>query len=1497
MAPDRSVDQALQTLQSTYVLKTVVDQDPRTIKRLTTLDREKLAFITSQIILTPSCALRDNARPATALNTRATSPRSDSSTSLHLRLGPIDPNKREARLDHARSRQRKQAPPQTTGQPRPLSETRPPKRNLRVIDRPTNFNRPNLTPRRTVLNRPTSPRRQRPRVPTMSAASAGSASGAQPQPAATETMTDPLSSLEARIVQIVSATVSRTYGHLRDASPAPSHTSFASKGLRKNDIGFFKPDQAHLDRDGTGLVTNGGKDIVHVYVYSFTDQLLAHCTSHGEQAARTTHHNIDSYVIRVLRDVRAVNRDPHAQLRQVYDTLDPKIRAIIPAPTSRTTPQSFLQAIREHWTTVRDLAISESNRNLQQNARGPVWQRGQPQPQWTQPNPVWRQSGPAWQQPQWRGQTSRPPYQSRNVQSQPPGKPFPYQAQGSPRPPQTYDVKPPTSGDGQAPPYGGQQRQAPNGTRPPFDGGNGYNRGNNYNGQNRGNGYNGPGRGNGYGGYNRGNGYNGYAGGGLQNRWQSQGNRPYQAAAHHYDHHRDWDDQAVWDQDCDQPDEYWPQGGDYGYEDSSPDMINYGSWTVDHLAEETGVAALEASTEDKTKTADVHFAHVAIMIPDETQVALPAPKDFAFSTQTPDRSAACTVTKTFSLPGVQTDICADTGATLSLVDDGWLATHFPDAVLSSHAKALQIRGIRARSHHATRYVDLPLHFVGTATETDQAVIVRYVTRASVVSDLKANMLLGMDALGPLQCDILLSRGAAVFQRYGVAIPMMPWRLTRSQHFRVTAADTIKADPGETVLVAVSHKATHGSRYLFKPRPRSDATFFTSLADADTVQVLMRNDSRRSVRLSRGTKLSVFRTLPPDTTVHQVNADDAPAAMELAGALDDSPQRFTLRPTDLPDGQTVVHGTGVHIQKGDTEDETAELWKLIDEFKGLFKDKGFAIMPEDELMRVRLKPGWEEAISHKCHVYPQGPDERAVIKRTLQDLIDKGKIDRTRLQVAFAFPVFVVWHGVGDKRKGRMVVDVRALNKQALSDAYPMRRQDDIMADLAHAERITVIDAMSFYYQWLLHQDSTWAFTIVTHAGQFTFRVPIIGYKNYNAYVQRRMDNMLLGTRGLAYCDDVFIASMLTRDHVADLRLVFGRLMAHNVSMGPDKSFIGFQTATVLGRAVNGLSLSTTDDKLAAIKKLKFPRTLKDLKIFLGFTRSLRHNIPRYAIIVEPLQARKTALQRATRARQQAATIIKDAKANPALSAKDLKKCVQDYAPARRAWAARATWDTPTQAETRSFDEIIRALTDHDSLTHFSAHRLLFFDFDASRDGIRVMIYHVLDSALEKIMDNGQVVRYPPSAARQSVAYLSRTLSDAERNYWATKMEVTRYIDIANSTSRHTANKKLIQAMEYISQFDVRVLHRSGKDHVVPDALSRLPTGPPHTHPLAEGQLDDMPDDRPELWLDAPHGQRAPARVYHAGKVAEATLPVHASLVAISPDFKADLIRGYEADPV
>ncbi|KAK1827297.1 hypothetical protein QBC39DRAFT_362008 [Podospora conica] len=56
------------------------------------------------------------------------------------------------------------------------------------------------------------------------------------------------------------------------------------------------------------------------------------------------------------------------------------------------------------------------------------------------------------------------------------------------------------------------------------------------------------------------------------------------------------------------------------------------------------------------------------------------------------------------------------------------------------------------------------------------------------------------------------------------------------------------------------------------------------------------------------------------------------------------------------------------------------------------------------------------------------------------------------------------------------------------------------------------------------------------------------------------------------------------------------------------------------------------------------------------------------------------------------------------------------------------------------------------------------------------------------------------------------------------------------------NVRLVRALEYISNFDIQILHKPGRFHTIPDALSRLLSGNNVTNPGTEGGLDFLPDD-------------------------------------------------------
>lgn len=59
------------------------------------------------------------------------------------------------------------------------------------------------------------------------------------------------------------------------------------------------------------------------------------------------------------------------------------------------------------------------------------------------------------------------------------------------------------------------------------------------------------------------------------------------------------------------------------------------------------------------------------------------------------------------------------------------------------------------------------------------------------------------------------------------------------------------------------------------------------------------------------------------------------------------------------------------------------------------------------------------------------------------------------------------------------------------------------------------------------------------------------------------------------------------------------------------------------------------------------------------------------------------------------------------------------------------------------------------------------------------------------------------------------------------------------TSTDKLNLRLVRASDYIQRFDLELRHKSGKQHIVPDALSRLVSDNENPPPHSEGELDAL----------------------------------------------------------
>ncbi len=91
-------------------------------------------------------------------------------------------------------------------------------------------------------------------------------------------------------------------------------------------------------------------------------------------------------------------------------------------------------------------------------------------------------------------------------------------------------------------------------------------------------------------------------------------------------------------------------------------------------------------------------------------------------------------------------------------------------------------------------------------------------------------------------------------------------------------------------------------------------------------------------------------------------------------------------------------------------------------------------------------------------------DRAIADEVFDKLHEQGGMRWSDRESEFGFPVFIVWRTLtSSERKPRVVVDFRALNKISVRDSYPLPRHEDIIAFTCGALRLSVFNALQFFY--------------------------------------------------------------------------------------------------------------------------------------------------------------------------------------------------------------------------------------------------------------------------------------------------------------------------------------------------------------------------------------------------------------------------------------------------
>ena len=181
--------------------------------------------------------------------------------------------------------------------------------------------------------------------------------------------------------------------------------------------------------------------------------------------------------------------------------------------------------------------------------------------------------------------------------------------------------------------------------------------------------------------------------------------------------------------------------------------------------------------------------------------------------------------------------------------------------------------------------------------------------------------------------------------------------------------------------------------------------------------------------------------------------------------------------------------------------------------------------------------------------------------------------------------------------------VFTVNQASKLDRYPIPRIDDLFATLAGGESFTKLDMSQAFQQILLDEESKSYVVINTHKGLFRYNRLPFGVSSAPGIFQRVMEGLLSGIPGVVVYIDILVTGKTTADHLAALDEVLTRLEKAGLHLKRKKCFLMQPSVTYLGHLIDAQGLHPLPDKVRAVQEAPPPRSVAQLKSYLGLLRS------------------------------------------------------------------------------------------------------------------------------------------------------------------------------------------------------------------------------------------------------------------------------------------------------
>ncbi|XP_048602548.1 uncharacterized protein LOC125585509 [Brassica napus] len=316
----------------------------------------------------------------------------------------------------------------------------------------------------------------------------------------------------------------------------------------------------------------------------------------------------------------------------------------------------------------------------------------------------------------------------------------------------------------------------------------------------------------------------------------------------------------------------------------------------------------------------------------------------------------------------------------------------------------------------------------------------------------------------------------------------------------------------------------------------------------------------------------------------------------------------------------------------------ELSMLLNELKKYRKALGYSlddikgISPSLCMHRIHLEDESKTSIEHQRRLNPNLKD---VVKKEIIKLLDAGVIYPIS-DSNWVSPVHVV-----PKKGGitvvknendeliptrtitghRMCIDYRKLNAASRKDHFPLPFIDQMLERLANHPYYCFLDGYSGFFQIPIHPNDQEKTTFTCPYGTFAYRRMPFGLCNAPATFQRAMMSIfsdLIEDVMEVFMDDFSVYGSSFATCLSNLCRVLQRCEDTNLVLNWEKCHFMVKEGIVLGHKVSEKGIEVDKAKIDVMVGLAPPRTVKDIRSFLGHAGFYRRFIKDFSKIARPL---------------------------------------------------------------------------------------------------------------------------------------------------------------------------------------------------------------------------------------------------------------------------------------